>query len=196
MQRPRDPRRLVAIASRSPARARCRFVAEGRWSTSQNGIASRIGAEVLAAAATRSTPRSRSPSRSRSRTRARATSAAAASSSIGPPTARRTTYDFRETAPARPSPTSGEGDNKAMHDGGHLAVRRARHGRGDDPGLEGTRHAPSASWSRPRSRWRGTASTLSDGARALAANVQRAIRKYPASVGAVTKNGGRRAGET
>jgi gamma-glutamyltranspeptidase/glutathione hydrolase len=160
--------------------------------SSSNEIASRIGADVIAAGGTAVDA-------------AVATAFALAvvhpsAGNIGgggfivyrPATGAAVTYDFREKAPARATPTMWMKDgqyNNELHHSSHLAV-----------GVPGTvaglhlawREQGKLPWKRlvdPAIALARDGFTLSDALSRSLRNVQRAMQKYPASVAAFTKNG-------
>src|SRR3954447_5508197 len=177
---------LTAGASSVPIRAQKGMVA------SQNAIASRIGADAIAAGGTAVDA-------------AVATAFALAvthptAGNIGgggfmvyrPATGAPVTYDFREKAPAKASPTmwmkDGKYDNE-LHHSSHLAV-----------GVPGTVAGLHLAWKEqgklPWKRLVDPAIALardgfavSEGLARSLKNVQRSMQKYPASVAAFTKNG-------
>src|SRR3954447_19195231 len=177
---------LTAGASSVPIRAQKGMVA------SQNAIASRIGADAIAAGGTAVDA-------------AVATAFALAvthpsAGNIGgggfivyrPASGAAVTYDFREKAPAKASPTmwmkDGAYDNE-LHHSSHLAV-----------GVPGTVAGLHLAWKEqgklPWKRLVDPAIALardgfavSEGLARSLKNVQRSMQKYPASVAAFTKNG-------
>jgi gamma-glutamyltranspeptidase/glutathione hydrolase len=160
--------------------------------SSSNEIASRIGADVIAAGGTAVDA-------------AVATAFALAvvhpsAGNIGgggfivyrPATGAAVTYDFREKAPARATPTMWMKDgqyNNELHHSSHLAV-----------GVPGTVAGLHLAWKEQgKLPWKRLVDpaialardgfTLSDALSRSLRNVQRAMQKYPASVAAFTKNG-------
>src|SRR3954454_14177091 len=180
---------LISIttgASSVPIRAQTGMV------SSQNAVASRVGADVISAGGTAVDA-------------AVATAFALAvthptAGNIGgggfivyrPATGAAVTYDFREKAPAKASPTmwmkDGKYDNE-LHHNSHLAV-----------GVPGTVAGLHLAWKEqgklPWKRLVDPAIALardgfavSEGLARSLKNVQRSMQKYPASVAAFTKNG-------